>query len=686
MRDRLSQVTRIAQRRAKSTFLRWRRARVARSRGRSRQSYALLALLLLLGGLFAGCLSYLAPTSGGTRISLSDFGQLASGHDVQSLTLRDEDSQAVGTARCTPAVASILQTCDNATKATSFWLSYLKSDAATNTVLQQARDSAALVTVDPQTRKSEIRVITMFVLPLMMLATVFVLLSSAGRSGSSGIGAVEMFGSIGSSSRFGRRKRKAPITFADVAGADDAVEELREVRDYLANPERYKDIGASPPKGVLFVGPPGCGKTLLAKAVAGEVGVPFFSVAGAEFVESLVGVGAARVRDLFRKVRAAAPAIVFIDELDAAGRKRASGGGGGGSDEREQTLNQLLVEMDGFDVSSGVVVMGATNRPDILDPALLRPGRFDRQVTIDRPDLPGRVRILELHAQGKPFAVDVDFGFVARRTPGFSGADLANVVNEAALLAVRAAKDEIETTDVEEAIQRVLNGTVRKGRMLTEEERTRAAYHESGHVIAAAANGQVGDIHRVSILARGHALGSASVRADAEAALLTREQLTHRLVVHLAGVAAEELAFGTPSTGAEKDLAQATSLARDLVARYGMSPALGRMRLCAPEVEEFLDAEAEYGFISGQLQYEAENEIRRMLADAESEALRILTVHRAALDMLAHRLEAEETVEGSDLEALLAKVQPEIELLGAFASSNGHKTSIGVLAESGPEV
>ncbi|MDQ1711163.1 MAG: cell division protease FtsH [Frankiaceae bacterium] len=661
---------------------RWRRARVARSRTRSRQTYVLLLLLLMLGGIFATCLSYLAPEQPGRQIGVNAFGELAKARRLGAVELRDEDSQITGVATCAAPKATVLP-CNG--PPARFWLSYPKSNAATATLLQQAAEAGAPVTVDPQTRKGQVRVVTMFVLPLLMLATAFVLLSSAGRGGSSGIGAVEMFGSIGARNRFGRRKH-APVTFADIAGADEAVDELREVRDYLANPERYTEIGASPPKGVLFVGPPGCGKTLLAKAVAGEVGVPFFSVAGAEFVESLVGVGAARVRDLFRRVRAAAPAIVFVDELDAVGRKRAQGGGGGGSDEREQTLNQLLVEMDGFDVSSGIVVMGATNRPDILDPALLRPGRFDRQVTIERPDLPGRTRILELHARGKPFAVDVDFGYVARRTPGFSGADLANVVNESALLAVRQGKEEIETGDLEEAIQRVLSGTSSKGRMLTEEERTRVAYHEAGHVVAAAAGGRIGDVHRVSILTRGHSLGTASVRADAEAALLTREQLVHRLVVHLAGIAAEELRFGSPSTGAEKDLADATALARDLVARYGMSPALGRMRLCAPEVEEFLDADAEYGVISGQLQYEAETEIRRLLADAEREARLVLTTHRATMDEMAARLEVEETIEGPELEALLAKVQPELELLGSFASSNGHAKRTPLLVEPGQEI
>ena len=660
-----------------------RRKRAAKGRTRSLRAYLLVALLLGLSATFAGCLRYLTPRPAGERISVSDVGQLATQKALTSLTLRDEDALAVGVARCTPQSAKVLRCPAGATTA-RFWLAYPKNGAATSALLQQASTGGAHVEVDAQTTKANVRVVTTFVLPLFMLATVFVLLTSAGRSGSSAIGAVEMFGSIGSSSRFGRR-RSRPVTFADVAGADGALEELKEVRDYLADPARYKDIGASPPKGVLLIGPPGCGKTLLAKAVAGEVGVPFFSVAGAEFVESLVGVGAARVRDLFRRVRAAAPAIVFIDELDAAGRKRSSGGGTGGSEEREQTLNQLLVEMDGFDASSGVVVMGATNRPDILDPALLRPGRFDRHVTIDRPDLPGRIRILELHANSKPFAPEVDFTFVARRTPGFSGADLANVINESALLAVRVGKDEIEMTDLEDAIQRVLNGTVRKGRVLSEEERTRVAYHESGHVVAAAAQGLTGDVHRVSIVASGHSLGSATLRADAEAALLTRDQLAHRLVVHLAGSVAEEMVFGSPSTGSENDFAQATRLAKDVVTRFGMSPAIGPMRLAGPEMDEFLDAESEFGLISGQLQYEAEKEIRRLLAEARVEAQQLLATHRAALDALAAKLEEEETVEGSDLDAVLARVQPEIELLAAFAS-NGHSAEVGELSDTFLEI
>jgi cell division protease FtsH len=550
----------------------------------------------------------------------------------------------------------------------AYWLAYPKSDSTTGVLISLAADGGARVTVDPQTFKGQLRIVATLVLPLLMLANLFVLLFTSGKGGSAGIGEVETFGSIGKG-RFSKRK-KQPITFAEVAGADEAVEELKEVRDYLADPDRYKELGAQPPKGVLLIGPPGCGKTLLAKAVAGEVGVPFFSVAGAEFVESLVGVGAARVRDLFRRVRAVAPAVVFIDELDAAGRKRAGGGGQGGNEEREQTLNQILVEMDGFDVGSGIVVMAATNRPDILDPALLRPGRFDRHVTVDRPDLVGRVKILELHARGKPFAHDVDFGYVGRRTPGFSGADLSNVVNEAALLAVRQSKPEIETGDLEDAIQRTLSGTARKGRVLNPEERKRAAYHESAHVIVAAATGRFDEVHRVSILAGGGNVGAATIKADQEAAMLTKSQLQSRIVTHLAGVAAEELVFGEPSSGSEKDIELATNVARDMVGRYGMSDKLGRLRLLAADVDGFLDADVPLGNVSGQTHQDVDHEMRRIVEDAEREATNLLVTHRATLDALAARLEAEETIEGPDLEAVLSAVRPDIEMFGTLLTGD----------------
>jgi cell division protease FtsH len=534
-----------------------------------------------------------------------------------------------------------------------YWVSFPSSDALTALVAESVTAAGARVTVDPQSLKRAVNDVKTFLLPLMILANLFGLLFAVSRGSGSGIGEVMMFGTIGS--RRVRGGASKAITFESVAGADEAVAELREVRDYLADPAKYEEIGATPPKGVLLVGPPGCGKTLLAKAVAGEAGVPFFSVAGAEFVESLVGVGAARVRDLFQRVRLVAPAIVFIDELDAAGRKRGSGGSSGGSDEREQTLNQMLVEMDGFEVSSGIVVIGATNRPDILDPALLRPGRFDRHVTIDQPDSDGRLEILELHARGKPVAPKVDFEYLAKRTPGFSGADLANVLNEAALLTVREGKPEIEMPELEEAIQRVLAGPKKRGRLLSDEEEHRAAYHEGGHAVVAAASGRLEDVHRVSILARGKAVASAGIRTS-DAVMLTRGQLFSQLVTAMGGIAAEELVFGEPSTGAEEDLERATNIARDMVGRFGMGSK--RRRLLAHEIDEFLGGDTALSDISPETHHEMESEIDRLLRGAEQEATRLLLENREVLEKLATRLVTEETLEGEEVVAVLQPVVP----------------------------
>jgi cell division protease FtsH len=411
----------------------------------------------------------------------------------------------------------------------------------------------------------------------------------------------------------------------------------------------------------------------MAKAIAGEASVPFFSVAGAEFVESLVGVGAARVRDLFARVRAVAPAIVFIDELDAAGRRRGAGGGGGGSDEREQTLNQLLVEMDGFDVSEGVVVIGATNRPDILDPALLRPGRFDRHVTVDQPDVEGREAILELHARYKPLDADVDFAYLARRTPGFSGADLANVVNEAALLTIRQERTRVEMPEFEEAIQRVLAGTSKRGRILTEDEQRRAAYHEGGHTVVAAASGEGEEVHRVSILSRGKGIGLTNVRRQTDQVLVTRSQLFVQLVIAMGGLASEEMVFGEHSTGAEEDLERATDVARDMVGRFGMGSK--RRRLLARDIDEYIKGEVALGEISLQTHEEMEAEVDKLIHEAEKEARHILERYRKTLEELAHTLMVEETLEGARLDAILEPVRPAVGHHIEVDSGNGHVPS-----------
>jgi cell division protease FtsH len=603
---------------------------------RDRTVLALAGTLIALLVLFFLALGYLSADQPGRRLTLDQLDRAARQGRVATLELRDEDAVAVGKTR----------------SGRDFSVAYPASDAVTADLIHSVSRAGGRVSVNEQSAKKTIRTAATFLLPLMILANLFALLFLASRAGGSALAEVETFGTL----RKGRKGADAQsrVTFADVAGADEAVEELREVVDYLRDPNRYASVGAVPPKGVLLFGPPGCGKTLLARAVAGEAGVSFFSVAGAEFVESLVGVGAARVRDLFAKVRDAAPAIVFIDELDAAARRRGVGGGTGGSDEREQTLNQLLVEIDGFDVSSGLVVVGATNRPDILDPAVLRPGRFDRHVTVDQPDHEGRVRILELHARGKPLSTDVDFDGLARRTPGFTGADLANVVNEAALLTVREKRSAIEPDLLEEAVQRVLHGPRRRGRVLTPAERERAAVHEAGHAVTAAALDHVDDVHRVTILSRGRGLGLTSVRMDSDAVLHTAQDLFDQLVIAFGGLAAEEEVLGAGSTGAEQDLEQATELARELVGRYGMSERLGRVRLLARDADEFLGAAAGLNAMSEKTHQTFDDEVRRLLDQAEKRSRETVQRNRAVLDGLVARLLERETLEGRPLAEALA--------------------------------
>ena len=445
-------------------------------------------------------------------------------------------------------------------------------------------------------------------------------------------------------------------TFADVAGADEAIAELEEIKDFLANPPKYALLGAKIPKGVLLYGPPGTGKTLLARAVAGEAQVPFYSISGSDFVEMFVGVGAARVRDLFAQAKANAPAIVFVDEIDAVGRQRGAGMGGG-HDEREQTLNQLLVEMDGFESGGQVILIAATNRPDVLDPALLRPGRFDRQIAVDRPDLKGREEILKVHAKTKPLSDEVELLSYARRTPGFTGADLANVLNEAALLAAREGKKVISNLQIDEAIDRVMAGPQRKSRIMSDDERRVTAYHEAGHALVAHALPHTDPVHKITIMPRGRALGYTMVLPDDDRYSTTRNQLLDQLAYSLGGRAAEELIFHDPSTGASNDIEKATALARAMVTQYGMTEAIGAIKLGTDASEPFMGRD--YGHqrdYSESVAAKVDAEIRNLIENAHQEAFDILVDNRVTLDAMVLQLLERETLNKEEISAIFTKV------------------------------
>ena len=462
---------------------------------------------------------------------------------------------------------------------------------------------------------------------------------------------------------FGKSKAKAvskdmpKTTFADVAGADEAVEELQEIKEFLSEPAKFQAVGAKIPKGVLLYGPPGTGKTLLARAVAGEAGVPFFSISGSDFVEMFVGVGASRVRDLFEQAKANAPAIIFVDEIDAVGRHRGAGLGGG-HDEREQTLNQMLVEMDGFDVSSGVILIAATNRPDILDPALLRPGRFDRQIAVDRPDLEGRYAILQVHARGKPLAEGVDLRAVARRTPGFTGADLANVLNEAALLTARMGGQLIDDDALDEAIDRVIAGPQKRTRVMDEQEKMITAYHEGGHALVAAALPGGDPVHKITIMPRGRALGYTMVLPDQEKYSTTRSQMLNQLAYMLGGRAAEELIFHDPTTGASNDIEKATGLARAMVTQFGMTERLGAIRYGQEQGEVFLGRDMGHARdYSEEVAGAIDEEVRSLIETAHQEAYEILVNNRDILDRLVLELLEKETLDKAEVEAVFADLR-----------------------------
>ena len=451
-------------------------------------------------------------------------------------------------------------------------------------------------------------------------------------------------------------QERPDVTFADVAGEDEAVEELEEIREFLASPDKFHKVGARIPRGVLLYGPPGTGKTLLAKAVAGEANAPFFSISGSEFMELYVGVGASRVRELFERAKKNAPAIIFVDEIDAVGRHRGSGIGGG-NDEREQTLNQLLVEMDGFDERANIILIAATNRPDILDPALLRPGRFDRQIAVEAPDLKGREAILKVHAQGKPLTEQVDLRQIAKRTPGFTGADLANVLNEAALLTARSNMQFIDERAIDEAIDRVIAGPQKRTRVMNDHDKAVTAYHEAGHALAAAALNYTDPVTKVTILPRGRALGYTMVMPTEDRFNKTRNQLLDDLVYGMGGRVAEEIVFRDPSTGPANDIQQATKTARAMVTDYGMSDRIGMVKLGDADTEAFGHGSGEGPrAFSDETAAIIDEEVRRLLDNAMREAWEILTNNRAILDTLAARLLEEETLDEAQLAQIFKDV------------------------------
>ena len=528
-------------------------------------------------------------------------------------------------------------------------LSSFKSTYTGDDMLQE------LMAAHPETKYNEdvttsgwITTLLTTLLPLLLIFGVLIFFMS------------QVSGANSKQMQFGKTKAKKvseetpKVRFSDVAGIDEAVEELEEIKDFLSNPAKYQAMGAKIPRGVLLVGPPGTGKTLLARAVAGEAGVPFFSISGSDFVEMFVGVGASRVRDLFAQAKESAPAIIFIDEIDAVGRQRGAGLGGG-HDEREQTLNQLLVEMDGFESNDSVIMIAATNRVDILDPALLRPGRFDRQVVVDRPDLKGREQILKVHCEGKPMASDVDLAALASLTSGFTGADLANLLNEAALLAARRGKSIITNDEVTESMERVVAGPERKGRIMTEKEKTTIAYHESGHALVGHLLNHTDPIHKISIIARGQALGYTLSIPSEDRFLQSKSEMIDNLAMFLGGRVAEEIMNdGDVTTGASNDLERATKMAKAMVTRYGMSDILGHQVYGEPNQEVFLGRD--FGSTPDYSQETAntiDEEVARLMTTAHDTAFRILSENRTQLELMASVLLERETVEGKAVEALL---------------------------------
>ncbi|MEW6155481.1 MAG: ATP-dependent zinc metalloprotease FtsH [Actinomycetota bacterium] len=562
---------------------------------------------------------------------LDEFERRVAEGAVESATIADRDGSITGELK----------------DGTKFRTAYVKEDSPA--LMESLRATGVEIDVDHQ-KDPVWWVLVQTLLPFVLLVGVFLFVMNSMQGGGSRV------------MQFGKAKARQvskdqpKVTFADVAGSDEAVEELQEIKEFLEAPAKFLAMGAKIPKGVLLFGPPGTGKTLLARAVAGEAGVPFFSISGSDFVEMFVGVGASRVRDLFEQAKASAPAIVFVDEIDAVGRHRGAGLGGG-HDEREQTLNQLLVEMDGFDTRAGVILIAATNRPDILDPALLRPGRFDRQIVVDRPDLEGRKAILNVHGRSKPLAKGIDIEVLARRTPGFTGADLANLMNEAALLAARRGFGEIGMPQLEEAIDRVIAGPERKSRLISEEEKRVIAYHEGGHALVGHALPHADPIHKVSIISRGRALGWTLALPEQDKYLTTRSALRDQLAMLLGGRTAEELIFQDPTTGAQNDIEKATAIARAMVTEYGMSDEIGPQQLGQKSSEVFLGRDLGHqANYSDHVAARIDEEVRRLIDEAHDEAREILVAHRKTLDRLADALVEKETLDTPEVNAIMADV------------------------------
>jgi cell division protease FtsH len=562
---------------------------------------------------------------------------LNSGDNIKSVTLIDPD-QEIQIER------------KDGTKIRAHWVDGQAETIAQS--LQKLSDAGTIEKYDVENPKpSFIGQVFSTLIPFLLIAVVFIFLMNSMQGGGSRV------------MSFAKSKAKLitkdtpKTTFADVAGCDEAIEELGEIKEFLQEPGKFQAVGAKIPKGVLLYGQPGTGKTLLARAVAGEAGVPFYSISGSDFVEMFVGVGASRVRDLFEQAKTNAPAIVFIDEIDAVGRHRGAGLGGG-HDEREQTLNQLLVEMDGFDVRGGVILIAATNRPDVLDPALLRPGRFDRQIAVDTPDLPGRTQILQVHARGKPMAENADLKAVARRTPGFTGADLANVLNEAALLTARTNRNQIDKDALDEAIDRVIAGPQRRTRLMTDKEKVLTAYHEGGHALVAAALPHSDPVHKVTILPRGRALGYTMVLPDEDKYSTTRSEMLDKLAYMLGGRAAEEMVFHDPTTGASNDIEKATALARAMVTQYGMTERLGAIKFGEDNSEPFLGRDLGHQRnYSEEIAAAVDEEVGKLVLNAHQEAFDILVDNRAVLDKLVEELLEKETLDKAQVAEIFEPIR-----------------------------